>query len=261
MADLIASVAITPVMRDPNPRAELVSQMVLGETAALLEQAGDWLHLRRDQDGYSGWSHRGYLKMATEAEVESWRRRSGFRGEDARLIDEGGKRLALPLLARVAAASEGWELPSGWRGRLESGAIHSAQELARSARSERPIDWAAAHFTGSPYLWGGITPWGADCSGMVQSAYAARDILLPRDSAEQAECGAAVAIEAAKPGDLLFFSEAGDRITHVAFLGDGDTLVHSTIACGGFLTETWSPGSRASRLREKLVTVRRVEDR
>jgi cell wall-associated NlpC family hydrolase len=67
-----------------------------------------------------------------------------------------------------------------------------------------------------------------------------------------------VATDAAEPGDLLFFSESGPRITHVAFAGDDDTLVHSTLSCGGFLVESWKPGSRAAHLREQLVAIRRI---
>ena len=67
---------------------------------------------------------------------------------------------------------------------------------------------------------------------------------------------------ARRPGDLLFFrGESGDRITHVAFAAEEDTLVHSTVACGGVLMEPWLPGSRAAALRDRLVAVRRLEVR
>ena len=65
-----------------------------------------------------------------------------------------------------------------------------------------------------------------------------------------------------RPGDLLFFtSETGSSITHVAFAGDADTLIHSTLACGGTLAEPWLPGTRAATLRQRLVAVRRLEER
>jgi cell wall-associated NlpC family hydrolase len=64
------------------------------------------------------------------------------------------------------------------------------------------------------------------------------------------------------PGDLLFFrGEQTSRITHVAFAGESDTLVHSTVSCGGVLEEPWHAGTRAAPLRERLVAVRRVGDR
>jgi cell wall-associated NlpC family hydrolase len=100
-----------------------------------------------------------------------------------------------------------------------------------------------------------------DCSGVVQTTFLARGVTLPRDSSEQAACGAAVSPDAVRPGDLLFFRGDDTRVTHVAFAGEADTLVHSTIACGGMVQEPWLPGSRAASLRERLVAVRRLEER
>jgi gamma-D-glutamyl-L-lysine dipeptidyl-peptidase len=111
-------------------------------------------------------------------------------------------------------------------------------------------------------MWGGVTPWGVDCSGLVQTTFAARGVSLPRDSAQQAGCGDSISLEAIRPGDLLFFNgESNTGITHVAFAGEADTLVHSTLSCGGMLIESWLPGTRAAGLRERLVAVRRLEPR
>jgi cell wall-associated NlpC family hydrolase len=101
-----------------------------------------------------------------------------------------------------------------------------------------------------------------DCSGLVQTTFAARGLALPRDAALQVDTGAVVQLGAQRPGDLLFFrGENGDHITHVAFAAEADTLIHSTVSCGGVLMEPWLPGTRASALREKLVAVRRLEER
>jgi cell wall-associated NlpC family hydrolase len=102
-----------------------------------------------------------------------------------------------------------------------------------------------------------------DCSGLVQTTFAARGVDVPRDSAQQAEAGTAVPLDAIRPGDLLFFhSETGPRITHVAFAAEGDTLIHSTIARGGVVQEPFAPGSRAGdALRPRLVAARRIPER
>src|SRR6185437_12234396 len=109
-------------------------------------------------------------------------------------------------------------------------------EVVAESRVAAPEEWAARRFLGSPYQWGGVTPWGVDCSGLVQTTFAARGVALPRDSAQQVAHGTVVPVDAIRPGDLLFFkSESGSAITHVAFAGEADTLVHSTLACGGTL--------------------------
>jgi cell wall-associated NlpC family hydrolase len=122
-----------------------------------------------------------------------------------------------------------------------------------------PELWALRAFAGTPYQWGGVTPWGVDCSGLVQTTFLARGVPLHRDAAQQAEQGEDVPLGEHRPGDLLFFADRGDRITHVAFAGPSDTLIHSTLACGGVVLEPWGPGSRAMMLRTQLVAVRRME--
>ena len=98
---------------------------------------------------------------------------------------------------------------------------------------------------------------------VLQTTFAARGTKLPRDAAQQVAVGSPISPDAIRPGDLLFFrSESGAvNITHVAFAAEADTLVHSTLACGGVVAESWLPGSRAAGLRERLVAVRRLEER
>lgn len=259
MTHIIVDSAVAPMMREPNPRMEVISQMVLGETGLIREEQRDWLLIRREFDGYEGWVHRGYLRMSSADAVAIWRDRATHRSLGARLRD-GRRMITTPLLARLAPAGAGWELPSGWSGSLESGSILLAGAVAQQAVQERTIDWARAQFEGSAYQWGGITPWGVDCSGLIQTTFAVRGIVLPRDSADQATRGNPGTLDTLTPGDLLFFSESGGKVTHVAFAGDEETLVHSTLSCGGFIVESWRPGTRAARLRDHLVAVRRVPD-
>jgi cell wall-associated NlpC family hydrolase len=91
-------------------------------------------------------------------------------------------------------------------------------------------------FAGTPYQWGGITPWGADCSGFVQTVYAVHGIQLPRDASQQALIGAEADGEV--PGDLLFFSERDDgRITHVAIALGPSEFAHVALGRGGHAVE------------------------
>jgi len=262
MTTVIARAAIVPLFAQPTLRSEQASQLVLGETAAVLEAADDWRRVCTDVDSYAGWVHAGYCVEVDDAKAEAWRREATGWSLGA-VVRLGEATVRLPLRARVALEGEAVRLPDGRRGRVAEGTLACAAEAVQAAaRAKPPERWALEYFAGSPYEWGGVTPCGVDCSGVVQTTFLARGITLPRDSSEQARCGEVVALDRVRPGDLLFFREgSGERVTHVAFAGEADTLVHSTIAVGGMVQEPWLPGSRAASLRERLVAVRRLEER
>jgi gamma-D-glutamyl-L-lysine dipeptidyl-peptidase len=231
---------------------------VVGDTAVVLESKAMWRRVRLDRDGYEGWIHRGYVREWTRRESDAWNERAGAWSEGAKL-EVAGQPVRLPLRARVALVPDGVLLPDGRAGQVVQGVVRRFAEVVAESRSIPAEEWAAGRFLGAPYQWGGVTPWGVDCSGLVQTTFAARGRSMPRDSAQQATVGDEIAGAAIAPGDLLFFKgESGAGITHVAFAGTGETLVHATVACGGVVRESWRPGTRAAGLRERLVVVRRV---
>lgn len=256
---VVGTAAVAPVMATGSVRAEQVTQLLLGELAALLARDGEWLHIRTDLDGYEGWVNAGYVRVLTPLEAEEWRRAARGWSEGAR-VSVGRDLVPLPLRARVVLEEGLVTLPDGRAGRIVEGQVRATDTAADDARRAAPHRWALDHFRGAPYQWGGLTPWGVDCSGLVQTTYAARGIMLPRDSSKQATAGEVVPLDAIAPGDLLFFhSEHGSHISHVAFAAENDTLIHSTISCGGVVEEPFTPGSRAGEaLRARLVAARRI---
>ena len=262
MPSVIALVAVAPLHTQPTVRAEQCTQLVLGETASVVDRQGDWIRVCTHYDDYDGWVHTGYLKVVDDAALTAWQSAASAWSESA-VLRAAGWQMMLPLRARVTLENETVALPDGRRGRVVAGAVRALVEVTSAARGKAPERWAAEYFMGTPYLWGGVTPWGADCSGVVQTTFAARGTRLPRDAAQQVSIGAVVSPEAIRPGDLLYFrSESGSAtITHVAFAGEADTLVHSTLACGGMIVESWLPGSRGATLMERLMAVRRLEER
>lgn len=121
---------------------------------------------------------------------------------------------------------------------------------------------AKEYFEGAPYIWGGITPWGADCSGFVQSVFGLHGVELPRDATLQAEIGDEVVNAATmEAGDLAFFSEGSQgEVSHVALALGGNRVAHVALGRAGFAVENL--GDRrdpfAKQLAERLVRVRRV---
>lgn len=259
-AAVIARSGTVPVQREPNLRAEQVTQLVLGEVARVLERQAEWRRVRIDADGYEGWAHTGYLLEVEETASDAWQVTARCWSEGA-VVRARDAIVRLPVRARVGLNGDRVRLPDGREGRVIAGSVAPLNDVTRRARAQPPAVWATTTYAGAPYQWGGVTPWGVDCSGVVQTTFRARGIELPRDTAEQIGCGKRVEPGAHRPGDLLFFSNGADRVTHVAIAGADDTLVHSTLACGGFIVEPWGPGSRAFGLRERLVGVRRLGDK
>lgn len=253
---VICRAPVAPIHADASLRAEQVTQLVLGETGTVLERRAEWLRVRTDIDSYEGWVHEGYV-MVTE-QARTWRE-AATGWSDGASVDVDGVPVRLPLRARVVLEDGVVRLPGDRVGTVTEGSVRDAAEVRRSAEATRPDEWAWEEFAGAPYQWGGVTPLGVDCSGMIQTTFAARGVSLPRDGWQQASIGAAVARETLAPGDLCFFrGETTERITHVAIYAGDDTIVHSTVACGQVVRERWGDGSRAAALRQRFVSARRV---
>lgn len=227
MTVVLVRSSIAPMHAEARVSSPQTSQRLAGHTVDVLEAAGEWLRVR-GEDGYEGWMHRGYLLRSTSA-PESTRRM-----------------LSLGCVARDAATGSSRGLPLGaWLAPTETfvsgSAIDDQTRAATFPKNAAAIARTAVQrFAGAPYQWGGISPWGADCSGLTQTTFWLHGIALPRDAWQQAEVGDDAGTTAAswRPADLLFFSDRPDkRITHVGVsLGDS-RMVHLALGRGGYAVE------------------------
>lgn len=226
------SSAVAPLHAEPKASSEQVSQSVAGHLAAILEVREGWRRVRLG-DGYEGWMHEGYLERRAMSanEVSAWRLSSRYSLGCTVLDAATSVERALPIGARLAHDAK-----------IVAGEAVGVEEMRRrySAVGSEICASAARWFGSTSYQWGGITPWGADCSGMVQAVFGAHGVALPRDARQQVELGTGLSLapEAWKAGDLLFFSDRADgRITHVAIGAPERTLMHVAIGRGGFAIE------------------------
>jgi hypothetical protein len=256
---ILVTTAVVPLLSEPRLSSSQVSQLVVGEAAEVLETAGAMLRVRTCLDGYEGWIHRGYLTEFPLAEVAEWLARAAW-SEGALVECDDGILLRVPHRGRLVLEGGGQvRLPGGGKGEILNGRLRPYDEVVAECSGYSPEEWAWSAFGGTPYLWGGITAAGIDCSGLVQMTFILRGVVLPRDSRDQVRHGQVIEPGQQRPGDLLFFrGKDDDTIGHVAFLAEGDRLVHATIDTGGVTREPWDAGSRAAPLRERLVAIRRL---
>ena len=171
-------------------------------------------------------------------------------------VTSSGARRQMPLGTLLTADEQ-----------VTAGTVIPAREQAMHfpTTAQAIIRSAVTFFEGTSYVWGGVTPWGCDCSGLVQSVYWLHGVQLRRDAWEQAGQGVAGSGELldAEAGDLLFFSDRVDRyITHVAISMGSQRLVHLALGRGGFAMEALGNAEDpyVQKLGERFVTARRLPE-
>jgi pimeloyl-ACP methyl ester carboxylesterase len=271
--------AVTDLRREPRSLAERVSQLLLGEAVRILEDRGAWVRVRSERDGYLGWTQAISLHRADQAEAARYHAAC-----QARVIAE--------LLPASHAPSR---RPGDHAGKLPFGVLVPIEDEAGDAALVRLPDgrgwWVARdgllpltncpkpdtqgiaftlelmrRFVGVPYLWGGRSPFGFDCSGFAGAFWEFMGVTIPRDADQQFRLGVPVEGKP-QPGDLLFFGERKPdqlsgrfaSITHVAIsLGD-EEVIHANGSAWGVSINSLNPASPifSAWLRENLVGVRR----
>lgn len=229
----------------PAHSSEMVSQVVLGTPLLITGVDGEWVRVT-GPDGYEGWVNSSSLNTIDDNEMKRWR------GSDrvvvtsheplaviADTLSYGDRTALLTMLVNGSivegkkAPSRGWTnvmLPGNVEGWIPSSKIDDFSEWSRQDfDSEKIIDLAAS-LTGDPYLWGGTTTKGVDCSGLVRVAFFGNAMLLPRDASQQALIGTPHDLSSYKPveADLLFFANDEGRIVHVALYEKDDFILHSS---------------------------------
>lgn len=215
-SSLICSVSLAPLRVESRDPSEMCTQALAGEQALLLEFGSkDWIRVRLENDGYEGWTDRKQWQESKDygnvfllqAPVSSW------------LKDDGS---TLELIA-------GSQLILSESGRWALGNIllDPLDDLDLAIGAHDSIFAAAYQFMGAPYLWGGKSKFGMDCSGLIQVAFQLMGVLVPRDASEQASVGLRVVWQEHQVGDLVFFQNEEGRIVHVGMVASSNTLIHA----------------------------------
>lgn len=236
---VIAATSVADIRRSPSHAVELVTQVVCGDAVAPLKQEGDWVLVRLD-DSYIGWVRSWHLKGLSRREYDEFDAKARHRVRDNMIqILETPEDSALPVSdavvgTRVVVEScprRGWRrvtLPDGRQGSARARGFEERLSSSRISRENLAV--TGLRFIGIPYVWGGTTPKGFDCSGLTQRIFRLHGMLIPRDSDLQAGFGRAKiagTIDGLCTGDLLFFGKSPAQITHVGMYLSNGLFLHA----------------------------------
>ena len=218
----ICTVPAAPVRKEPNHRAEMVNQLLFGETMQVLETKDEWFRIKSTYDDYEGWltNH-----LISEMDKETALSDAGFvTTERDNLLMHGAEAIYLPMGSSLVGFDEAknllWDKSYQYHGNYRNTAKSFDSELLRKI---------IQGWMNTPYMWGGKTFMGVDCSGFVQTVFKVLGIKIRRDAYQQAEQGIAIEnLQEAKPGDLAFFQNENSKVTHVGILLKPNKIIHAS---------------------------------
>jgi hypothetical protein len=214
----IAHLSVIPCRAEPSDKAEMVTQLLFGEVYEVLDEKPKWILIKQAYDGYESWiCRKQFLEISgTEYDEHVINRFPLCTSFTARLSD-------------YSLITLGSTLPYFQQNRLKIRSSELKMDGTGGFFTSKEISQAAQLFINTPYLWGGRSLFGIDCSGFTQIVFKLIEQPLPRDAYQQAEMGDDVSfIETAQCGDLAFFDNAEGRITHVGILLDHQTIIHAS---------------------------------
>ncbi len=224
----ISSLSIIPVRKEPSEKSEMVTQILFGEHFEIKEQMVGWSYVVLAYDGYEGWID---SKMITPLKWHALRK-----------LERSAVAVSGDIISIVPVNDEqnlmlvaGSTLPV-WRPYLKKFTVNretykSAGEIFYGKHKDprNVIIKQALKYFNAPYLWGGRSPFGIDCSGFTQVIYKMIGIKIPRDASQQVKMGTALSfVDEAEPGDLAFFDDEEGNIVHVGILWKRNKIIHAS---------------------------------
>jgi hypothetical protein len=220
----IVKLAVVPMRFEPFEQSEMVSQLLFGEVVEITQTTGNWFYACNRSDNYCAWVDRKMIQLVNDVD----------------LIDSDPHILSQPI-TKFSAKNTNFNLylPAGshlhhfCENKITINGIDFFEDATiinefKNNSHENLVDLACL-FLNAPYLWGGKTIMGIDCSGFVQLLFSIFKFQLSRDASQQVEHGSVIDfLNEAKVGDLAFFENDDAKIIHVGILMNSEKIIHAS---------------------------------
>jgi hypothetical protein len=222
-------VSLAALRKEPSHTSEMVSQLLFGEHFTITDSITNdtWAKIKNSFDGYEGWLHKKQFFCISKNSFVK------LENSDLNIAVEMQSALVMEPEKTVIPILAGSHLPNIHKGKLTlEEKIYFFKGKCRmlgNTPSRKKIIETAFEFLHAPYLWGGRSEFGIDCSGFSQMVYKLNGVSIPRDAYQQAELGIELDfLEAAEPGDLAFFDNEQGKITHVGMIMSPESIIHAS---------------------------------
>ena len=212
----ICNLSIVPLRLEPSDKSELISQILYGEFFKVLECRKSWSKIRLNFDGYEGWiDNKQYLEIEKDQYAGLKNEAPKLSSDLVEFIQDDNQQLH-PII--IGSTLNGKNLLKHY---------FEGNTVKTFLKKENLVNTAFLYLN-TPYLWGGKTPFGIDCSGLTQMVYKLNGYKLLRDASQQATQGEALSfIEESEPGDLAFFDNNEGNIIHVGIIMKDNYIIHA----------------------------------
>jgi len=218
----ICNLAIVPVRSEPSDRSEIVTQLLFGEHIEILERQNQWSKIKIQFDDYEGWVDSKQYQIISEANYNQLSNEAIILNAD--LIDyitaPNNLLLPIPLGASLSFLNNS---------EINTSNFDFEGTKTSGVKPKNALIATAFMYLNAPYLWGGKTPFGIDCSGFTQMVYKLNGYKIHRDASQQALEGEPLSfIEESEVGDLAFFDNEEGNIIHVGIIMDNNYIIHAS---------------------------------